>query len=80
MRQEKAWPVGKILKVSVTRAQKIQKGGLRCGYRFDMGQSTHSLVHHAKNFVVYPKNNWFQTEILESDSVGLTPRAAQRID
>lgn len=37
----------------------------------DSGQSTQGLVDHVKGFVLYPKSNWFQTGISESDSVGL---------
>lgn len=36
----------------------------------DRGQNTQDLEDHTKNFL-YPKNNWFQTEISESTSVGL---------
>lgn len=35
----------------------------------DGGQRTQSTVDHVKNFVLYPKSNWFQTEISESDSM-----------
>lgn len=37
----------------------------------DRGQSTLSIADHVKNHVLYPKSNWFQTEISESDSMGL---------